>query len=306
MLKHQINNKEITYRLHVSFIVALILLILCFYLFPRFGLFHTNKNPPNITTINLIEIPVTIQNKIRHPQNLTPDINPEISQLEILDSVFIAIQDKIAQNNGTEIDNQLIAFISDIFPDLLEIKEFDPQPIIEASKKIYNFKNYFAYRMNLPDTGNPHEPTSPLVDEALGKSNKMIMVNILQIPLSSTKINNINKVRLTLDDLLSVKDHFHLLEYLYEEPSISLLELYSIKNVNESYTVGNLSDAVDALWKQGLIKVKTKQNVKIYSVSFTLPQIIESINRILTEISEQDQQNREYLYVLLQYLITWS
>ncbi len=306
MAKQYINNKIIAYRLYISFIVTLLLLILCFYLFPRFRSFHAVKNPPNKLTIDIIEIPLTIQNKITHPQNLQPSLPLEIAEIEILDSVFIAIQEKIRQNNRTESDSQMITFISSLFPELHEIKEFDPQSIIDASKKIYNFKNYFAYRMKLPDTGKPHEPSSPLVDEALGRSNEMIMIDILKVPLSSKRIINITKQRLTLYDLLAVRDHFHLLQYFYERPILRLVELYNIKNVNESYTFSVLSDAVTALCKQGLIKVEIEQNTPIYSVAFRLSDMIENINRILSEISEQDQQNRVYLFSLLHLLISWS
>ena len=306
MAKQHINNKVITYRLHVSFIITLFLLILCFYFFPRFKSFHSDKNQPDTLTIDIIEIPLTIQNKITQSKNLKPDLPLEIAEIKILDSVLIEIQEKVRQNTGTKSDSQMIIFISSMFPKLLEIKEFDPQSIIESSKKIYNFKDYFTYRMKLPDTGKPHQPSSPLVDEALDKSEEMIMIDIFKIPLSSTRIKNFTKQQLTLYDLLAVRDHFHLLEYFYDRPTVSLIELYNIKNVNESYTLDILSDAVDALWKQGLIKVEMKQNTKIYSVAFILSDMIENINRILTEISEQDQQNREYLFDLIHLLISWS
>jgi hypothetical protein len=189
---------------------------------------------------------------------------------------------------------------------LLEIKEFDPEPIIEKSKKVYNFKNYFAYRMNLPDKGIPHEPSSPLVDEALGGPNKMIKIDLVQIPLSSTKVINIEKIRLTLADLMKVREYFHLLGYLYEKSALSLLELYNINNVYELYTYAGLSKAVETLCEKGLLKVSTQQNEKMYSVAFTVSEMIENINRILTEIPEWDQQNREYLYELVHMLVIWS
>ena len=292
--------------MHIAFLIVLFLFILCFYLFPRFKHFHNATIPHGNLTFEIIDIPVTLQQKIKDSQPRQPDVPSEIAELEILDSVFIAIQNKIQQNNGTEIDSQVIAFISDKFPELLEIKEFDPQPIIEASKKVYNFKNYFAYRMNLPDTDSPREPSSPLVDEALGKSKGMLMVNILQIPLSSTEVINIKKQRLSLDDLINVKEHFHLLEYFYEKPALSVLELYNIQNVNVSYTYGNLSTAVETLSEKGLLRVNKKQNLKTYSVAFTKKEILENINRLLAEIPERNQHNREYLYELVHMLITWS
>ena len=292
--------------MHIAFLIVLFLFILCFYLFPRFKHFHNATIHHGNLTFEIIDIPVTLQQKIKDSQPRQPDVPSEIAELEILDSVFIAIQNKIQQNNGTEIDSQVIAFISDKFPELLEIKEFDPQPIIEASKKVYNFKNYFAYRMNLPDTDSPREPSSPLVDEALGKSKGMLMVNILQIPLSSTEVINIKKQRLSLDDLINVKEHFHLLEYFYEKPALSVLELYNIQNVNVSYTYGNLSTAVETLSEKGLLRVNKKQNLKTYSVAFTKKEILENINRLLAEIPERNQHNREYLYELVHMLITWS
>lgn len=306
MTKRYKNKSVIVYRLHIAFLIVLFLFILCFYLFPRFKHFHNATIPHGNLTFEIIDIPVTIQHKIKDSQPRQPDVPSEIAELEILDSVFIAIQNKIQQNNGTEIDSQVIAFISDKFPELLEIKEFDPQPIIEASKKVYNFKNYFAYRMNLPDTDSPREPSSPLVDEALGKSKGMLMVNILQIPLSSTEVINIKKQRLSLDDLINVKEHFHLLEYFYEKPALSVLELYNIQNVNVSYTYGNLSTAVETLSEKGLLRVNKKQNLKTYSVAFTKKEILENINRLLAEIPEKNQHNREYLYELVHMLITWS
>ena len=306
MTKRYKNKSVIVYRLHIAFLIVLFLFILCFYLFPRFKHFHNATIPHGNLTFEIIDIPVTIQHKIKDSQPRQPDVPSEIAELEILDSVFIAIQNKIQQNNGTEIDSQVIAFISDKFPELLEIKEFDPQPIIEASKKVYNFKNYFAYRMNLPDTDSPREPSSPLVDEALGKSKGMLMVNILQIPLSSTEVINIKKQRLSLDDLINVKEHFHLLEYFYEKPALSVLELYNIQNVNVSYTYGNLSTAVETLSEKGFLRVNKKQNSKTYSVAFTKKEILENINRLLAEIPERNQHNREYLYELVHMLITWS
>ena len=197
-----------------------------------------------------------------------------------------------------------------MFPELLEINDFDPKPIIDASKKIYNFKNYFAYRLNLPDTGKPHESSSPLVDEALnrsmGRPNEMISISIL-VPLSLAFIPSYTtKERLTLDDLLAVKEHFHLLEHLYGHSSISLIELYKIKPVSESYTAGYLATALNSLNDQGLVIVKSNQNKKFYSVSFTIKEMINHINRILTEIDEDDHQNREYMYLLMHQLITWS
>ena len=306
MTKRYKNKSVIVYRLHIAFLIVLFLFILCFYLFPRFKHFHNATIPHGNLTFEIIDIPVTLQQKIKDSQPRQPDVPSEIAELEILDSVFIAIQNKIQQNNGTEIDSQVIAFISDKFPELLEIKEFDPQPIIEASKKVYNFKNYFAYRMNLPDTDSPREPSSPLVDEALGKSKGMLMVNILQIPLSSTEVINIKKQRLSLDDLINVKEHFHLLEYFYEKPALSVLELYNIQNVNVSYTYGNLSTAVETLSEKGLLRVNKKQNSKTYSVAFTKKEILENINRLLAEIPEKNQHNREYLYELVHMLITWS
>ena len=160
--------------------------------------------------------------------------------------------------------------------------------------------------MNLPDTDSPREPSSPLVDEALGKSKGMLIVNILQIPLSSTEVINIKKQRLSLDDLINVKEHFHLLEYFYEKPALSVLELYNIQNVNVSYTYGNLSTAVETLSEKGLLRVNKKQNLKTYSVAFTKKEILENINRLLAEIPERNQHNREYLYELVHMLITWS
>ena len=306
MTKRYKNKSVIVYRLHIAFLIVLFLFILCFYLFPRFKHFHNATIPHGNLTFEIIDIPVTIQHKIKDSQPRQPDVPSEIAELEILDSVFIAIQNKIQQNNGTDIDSQVIAFISDRFPELLEIKEFDPQPIIEASKKVYNFKNYFAYRMNLPDTDGPREPSSPLVDEALGKSKGMLMVNILQIPLSSSKITNMEKSRLSLADLISVKEHFHLLGYFYESSKLSLLELYNSDNVNESYTYGKLSSAVKDLFKTGLIKVSSEQNEIMYSAAFTPTEMIENINRILTLIPEQDQQNRDYLYSLINMMIGWG
>lgn len=310
MTKQLANNNAINFRLHIAFIISLVLLTLCFYFFQRFSQFGEVKNHIVTLTIELIEIPITLQKKILHPHRLIPDTPVQIDDMQILDSIFVTIQNKATPDSLTENDSLIIAYISSIFPKLLEINNFDPQSIIDASKKVYNFKNYFAYRLTLPDTGKPHEPSSPLVDEALngsmGRPNEMISVILFQVPLSSSRVKNVNKERLTLDDLLNIKEHFHLLEYLYEKPGLSLVELYKIKMINESYTYVKLSKAIDVLWEQGLVGVSIDKNIKYYSFTFTVQEMIDQINRILTTTPKKDHQNREYLYGLVNQLITWS
>lgn len=310
MIKSRSEKKAVDYRLHIAFILILVLLILCFYFFPKSSLFRKVNYLHKSPTIELIEIPITIQKKITQHQLMKPDIPIPVDKIEILDSMRVSIQTESIHDSITGNDSTMLFYISSLFPELIEINEFDPQPIIESSRRIYNFKNYFAHRLTLPDTDKPHEPSSPLVDETLnrlmGRGEQMISINLIQAPLSSANIKNIKKERLTLENLLTIKKYFSLLEYLYEKPAISLVELYTVKPVNESYTFSTLSDAIDVLYQQGLVSVKRNQNIKLYSIFFTIQEMIDQINRILTTIPEKDHQNREYLYGLVNQLIAWS
>ena len=311
MSKSRINNQVRNYRLHIAFLITLTLIILGFYFFPKFNYFFSlNKKAPVIPTLELIQIPVTIQNPVTVNPHEKPQIPVTIRENDLLDSVLISIKDKIQKNSVSQKDSMTIAFISDMFPDLVEIKDFNPGKIIEESKKKYDFKSYFAYRMSLANKNKIHEPSSPLVDEALngamGRPKGMLSINILQIPLSASGPLNIRKQHLTLIDLLNIKEHFGLLQYLYENPNISLQALYRIKPVSNSYTYENLSTAVNGLQRQGLIVIAKNQSERLYTAAFTIPEMIENLNRILAEIPDKDNENREYLYGLVHLLITWS
>ena len=311
MSKSRINNQVRNYRLHIAFLITLTLIILGFYFFPKFNYFFSlNKKAPVIPTLELIQIPVTIQNPVTVNPHEKPQIPVTIRENDLLDSVLISIKDKIQKNSVSQKDSMTIAFISDMFPDLVEIKDFNPGKIIEESKKKYDFKSYFAYQMSLANKNKIHEPSSPLVDEALngamGRPKGMLSINILQIPLSASGPLNIRKQHLTLTDLLNIKEHFGLLQYLYENPNISLQALYRIKPVSNSYTYENLSTAVNGLQRQGLIVIAKNQPERLYTAAFTIPEMIENLNRILAEISDKDNENREYLYGLVHLLITWS
>ncbi|MEJ2055053.1 MAG: hypothetical protein P8X42_14125, partial [Calditrichaceae bacterium] len=155
-----------------------------------------------------------------------------------------------------------------------------------------------------------HDPSSPLADEALnnamGKPNGMIGINIPLGSAGKSKFKNVGSRRPSLNDLAAVRDHFNLLEWLYQNPGINLTDLYKIKPVGDSYTRSTLKAAMNDLYSHNLVNIIIKDEQINYSAAYSCEQMIEQANRILTRLSKDDNVNREFVYSIIHQLVMWS
>jgi hypothetical protein len=307
----QEKNQVIHLRLQISLAAVLLFLSLCFYIYPKFNLINGNARPVPKPELNIVKIPITVQDNAFYKKGKTlPEIPVTSYETEMLDSVS-TVADKNAVLPATFLnDSNRIEYYSALFPEMYKIDDFNPAKIIAKSKKIYNFKNYFAYRMHLLKGEKSHDPSSPLADEALnnamGKPNGMIGINIPLGSAGKSKFKNVGSRRPSFNDLAAVKDHFNLLEWLYQNPGINLTDLYKIKPVGDSYTRSTLKAAMNDLYSHNLVNIIIKDEQINYSAAYSCEQMIEQANRILTRLSKDDNVNREFVYSIIHQLVMWS
>jgi len=303
MKKDKFNRR---YKLHIelSFLIALLLLILLFYLYPRFAekFFHRKLVEPSFI---IVDIPPSIQHE-KKVKPAPPQITAEYEELEILEDVDIFDEQQTDTTSSTDSLFAHLLYYDSLLPFSI-YDNFDPNSLIKEKEPIDRYKEYLNDRLtkifNDQRNYNPRSAIDDILAQSMGRDPNMLMVDVGAV-IKKTRhlLAQLKNRQITINGILNTENEWYLLPVLWERKSHTALELYEYESVKKSNTVFSLKKSLNTLEKNGfLFKIEGHNEVR-YIPAFNPDELIEIVNKLLAgniTVPQKDKLNSFLSFIII-------
>jgi hypothetical protein len=285
-MKNQNLKSRYILRLEISLLLALLMILTLFYLYPRFeerfGINKPNLEPDFIVT----DIPRTIQ-LLKKLKPLPPKIPAKFEEVEFMDDVEIVENEVIDSTLIIDSTGIALQYYEQLLP-YMDLDKFDPgtlktesEPLAQYNKylndrleKIFNDKKSFKSRTNIDD----------ILAQSMGRDPAMLSVSIGSV-VDATRnyFRSKNRKNITVDNIVKSEKHWYILELLWERKGWTIFEIYAEKSVRKNNSMATLKESMYNLEENGLVfKVEGFDRSK-YFPTHTPDKMIEIVNRLLAQ-----------------------
>jgi hypothetical protein len=292
------------FRLELCLLIVLIITILFFSLYPRFEQKFGLKNSSTEPDFILTEMPRTYQS-IKKPAPPLPKIYSYSDDIELMEDVEIVKKEEIDSSSVSDSNIVDLLYYENLLP-FLGLQEFDsnyyqvqPQPLDQYQEylnnrllEIFSNKNSYKSRTNVDD----------FLTKSMGRDPNMLNINIGSVIEATKKYINSNKKRIiTAHNIINTKNHWYILEILWNKKGQSIFELYENESIRKMNTIASLKESMHNLKENGLIfEIEGYERSHYYPIH-NPEEMIEIVNRILAQDLSNPQ--KDILFSFLNFVV---
>lgn len=300
-------KKGYSFRIEIGFLLAIFLIMILFYIYPRFeytlGLKKSIEQPDFIIT----EIPRTFQQykKIKPPQPVSPT---KYDEVEFLEDVEIAENEE--SNSSAKLDslNFGLLYYEDLLP-YLGLGRLDSQSLEEQKKPLDLYHDYLNYRLTEIFKNKNNFKSRTQVDDILaqsmGRNPNMMQIDIGQVIVAAKDYINSNKSRtITINNIINTEKYWYILELLWKKKGQTVFEIYADDSVRKKNTIISLKESMQNLKENGLVTKVAGYERDHYFPTFSPDEMVEIVNKLSAQ--HLSGQHKNILSSFMNFIIMHS
>jgi len=299
-MKINILKSKYKIRLELSFLIALIIVVMFFSLYPQFAQkFGINKSSLEPDFI-IMDIPRTIQllKKIEPPK---PEIPAKFEEVELIDDVEIAAKVEIDSSFVVDSTEIALRYYEQLLP-YLDLEKFDPGIFKQETEPLARYHEYLNKRLTEIFSEKKSYKSRTHIDDVLaqsmGRDPRMLSVDIGSV-VDATKnyFKSNSKRKITVDNIIKSEKHWYILELLWSYKGQSIFEIYADESIRKKNTIVSLKESMNNLKENGLVFEVERFERSHYFPSFSPDEMIEIVNKLLAQDLSNHQKDKLSLYL---------
>lgn len=297
-------NATYTIRLEFSLLIALIIIGIFFFSFPKFKqmfiINDLNVKPDFIIT----DTPQTIQmlKKLKPPK---PEIPAKFDEVELMDDVEIAESDSMDSTFISDSTKLAFHYYDQLLP-YLNLEKFDPGVLKNEEEPLAQYNEYLNKRLteifNNKKSYSSRSHIDDYLSQSMGRDPGMLSIDIGAVVDATKKYFKTNRRTLiTIDNIVSSEKHWYILEMLWDKKGQSIFEIYNNESVRKNNTIKTLKESMLNLSENGLVfEVEDNERSRYYP-THSPQKMIEIVNRMLAQ--DVSNQHKEILSSFVNFII---